>query len=384
MEPMNHSHRSSSPSSWKGEEVKVTVPSSSSALSSCPSNPYQFDIDEATPIEKMLNNPTGAPVFRAPDAALPAAPSHMQSKKQVDSSYPCDPSEDKAKDKPKRPLSAYNIFFKFQRKRILAIMPVRDSGKPRRSHGKMGFADMARAVASQWKAISPQEKAAYAELAAVDKRRYKDELEVWKKFMASEEHRLVGTSACAMVTDMREWLLVPTITTAVSSNGEHRHSTTTNHPQVPSHVMLMGTMRGLDVNGFNPMSADGLKLLWSNNMASSPPPPSQQHKANHGGEEQFKLGSTHALAPPTTSHRLSMMHHSPFFRMANLDAASAVGEHLFQGFPPCLVYTPPPAAAAAAASSTGNAAAADNEISNLATNLGRDGCEFMVELFRNT
>jgi HMG-box domain len=246
MEPINFAYPSSSPSSWKPEEVKVKEPTSSSALSSCPSDcPYQFDIDHlfaTKPPEIMRNNPTNPPaVFRAPGANIPAASSPVQSKKQGDVS---EPAEDKEKDKPKRPLSAYNIFFKFQRKQILAVMPVRDSGKPRRSHGKMGFADMARAIAGKWKSINPQEKAVYAKLAAEDKRRYKDEMEAWKKFIASQEQRLVGPRASSIVHDMQEWLLVPPVTTANSlsaaaSNGEHHHNSTTNHPQAPSHVMLM-------------------------------------------------------------------------------------------------------------------------------------------------
>jgi HMG-box domain len=88
-------------------------------------------------------------------------------------------------NKPKRPLTAYNIFFKFQRQQILSVMPVRATGKPRKSHGKMGFADMARVIAGKWKTIRPQEKVIFVEMAATDKKRYKQEMVEWKQNKSS-------------------------------------------------------------------------------------------------------------------------------------------------------------------------------------------------------
>ena len=73
------------------------------------------------------------------------------------------------KDRPKRALSAYNIFFQHERQKMLETTPVRASGKPRRSHGKVGFAEMAKRIGAKWKQISAEDKAHYEGLAAKDK-----------------------------------------------------------------------------------------------------------------------------------------------------------------------------------------------------------------------
>jgi HMG (high mobility group) box len=78
------------------------------------------------------------------------------------------------------PLSAYNIFFKIQRQQLIEVLPVRAKGKPRRSHGKIGFADMARTIAFKWKQITTHDKAVFQRLAAADKRRYTEEMKQWK------------------------------------------------------------------------------------------------------------------------------------------------------------------------------------------------------------
>lgn len=83
--------------------------------------------------------------------------------------------------KPQRPLTAYNFFFRANRKQILDTTEVRPEGKPRRSHGKIGFADLARTIAARWKAASSSEKSFYEEKARVDKERYYKEMDGWKK-----------------------------------------------------------------------------------------------------------------------------------------------------------------------------------------------------------
>jgi hypothetical protein len=82
--------------------------------------------------------------------------------------------------KPKRPLSAYNLFFRYQREQILQTVS-QPTYKPRRSHGKIGFADLARSVAEKWKSLDQITKMQFDGKAAKDKERYEQELKVWNK-----------------------------------------------------------------------------------------------------------------------------------------------------------------------------------------------------------
>merc|ERR1712226_695704 len=52
-------------------------------------------------------------------------------------------------DRPKRPLSAYNLFFKDQRIKLLGLD---DDGKGEKEK-KIGFAEMAKVISSKWKTL---------------------------------------------------------------------------------------------------------------------------------------------------------------------------------------------------------------------------------------
>jgi hypothetical protein len=123
--------------------------------------------------------------------------------------------------KPKRPMSAYNVFFKEQREILLSGIPDKkeeegkveekdpssDSGgmdntdrpngdvrqlpaasKPSRRnrnpgrpkpHGKMGFEEMAKIIGHRWKNLNAEEKFRYQEYAKVDRQRYESEKAIW-------------------------------------------------------------------------------------------------------------------------------------------------------------------------------------------------------------
>jgi len=104
----------------------------------------------------------------------------------------------KAKDKPKRPLSAYNYFFKTERQRILKylgrtsepqsnvdssesdpaeeVVDAEQEGKLVTESGKVSFEEMGKLIGRRWKAITPEKLEGFNKLAAEDAERYRKEL----------------------------------------------------------------------------------------------------------------------------------------------------------------------------------------------------------------
>ena len=104
------------------------------------------------------------------------------------------PTRKKPKDKPKRPLSAYNFFFKEEREKILKIVLAEDPskvkndedspdyisdamlGRLKKDGGKVSFEEMGKLIGQRWKGIDPDRLSQYSELAAEDTERYKKEM----------------------------------------------------------------------------------------------------------------------------------------------------------------------------------------------------------------
>jgi hypothetical protein len=113
----------------------------------------------------------------------------------------------KPQDKPKRPLSAYNLFFQLERERLVtgdaqknvlreeirAVCEMhklkKEKRKHRKTHGKIGFADLARTIASRWRSLKPSTKSMYEECASIEKARYQKDVAEWVKNQAIKEKR---------------------------------------------------------------------------------------------------------------------------------------------------------------------------------------------------
>jgi hypothetical protein len=125
----------------------------------------------------------------------------------------------KPKDMPRRPLSAYNLFFQRERERLVkkvklekaasdvgpkAEAPIAESvissdvndktasneqvknnkkekgGRPHIKSTGIGFANLAKTIAAKWKQIDPETRIEFEKLAAADKERYNKEMVTWR------------------------------------------------------------------------------------------------------------------------------------------------------------------------------------------------------------
>jgi len=100
----------------------------------------------------------------------------------------------KPKGAPCRPLSAYNIFFRDERQRILARIKLGDAAKDYvanseeaiaslqgKKTGVIKFQAIARTIASRWKALSEDERSPYEDMAAKEMEGYKKKKEEYIK-----------------------------------------------------------------------------------------------------------------------------------------------------------------------------------------------------------
>lgn len=117
----------------------------------------------------------------------------------------------KPKDCPRRPLSAYNFFFKDERKKILDAIPyskarkkseddkVRESitwpGKKRPPHGKIGFENLAKVIGERWKHVDSTRLKYYKDLATKDLQRYAEEMRLYEEKQVAKRNKNRGSCA---------------------------------------------------------------------------------------------------------------------------------------------------------------------------------------------
>lgn len=80
---------------------------------------------------------------------------------------------------PSRPLSAYNFFFREERKRFLRDK--KKSGTTER--GPKLFCSMGRAIADRWNSLDEGERAPYRALAAKDQIRFKEDKRQYERYV---------------------------------------------------------------------------------------------------------------------------------------------------------------------------------------------------------
>jgi HMG (high mobility group) box len=133
----------------------------------------------------------------------------------------------KPKDQPTRALSAYNIFFKEERQRILNRLPgpnaaasaeggdggCTDSAHPmeaavvvaedrsqrkKNPHGKISFESLAKAIGRKWQSLSSEEVQYYKRKSEEDKERYKQEMDA---YLSKKRSAAAAAAAAAQCPD---------------------------------------------------------------------------------------------------------------------------------------------------------------------------------------
>jgi hypothetical protein len=114
----------------------------------------------------------------------------------------------KPKDMPKRPLSAYNIFFADERKELLKARERDDmdlsesrnvlpdtSGQPSESQKqKLGFAGLARTIAAKWKALDNKARYKYEQQAEIEKLRYKSQMKEYNEQRLKAQQQVINNT----------------------------------------------------------------------------------------------------------------------------------------------------------------------------------------------
>ena len=97
------------------------------------------------------------------------------------------------KDKPKRPLSAYNLFFKEERARLLQKLDdaknesTEETTEDKKTPSKIGFENLAKIIGSKWQDLTPTQVEYYKEKAGEDMKRYKSEMETYLAKQSAKE-----------------------------------------------------------------------------------------------------------------------------------------------------------------------------------------------------
>mmetsp|Transcript_5606 Transcript_5606/g.8613 ORF Transcript_5606/g.8613 Transcript_5606/m.8613 type:complete len:417 (+) Transcript_5606:129-1379(+) len=140
--------------------------------------------DSQAPFEPMpIYDSIVAPkIKKDEDSAFASRKKESQRKKRYyettpekDRPTPCRRRRKKPNGMPKRPLSAYNIFFQKERVKLM------ESGETTSASGKIGFEELGRIIGQRWRTLDASTLDTYKGLADEDSDRYREEMEAYNK-----------------------------------------------------------------------------------------------------------------------------------------------------------------------------------------------------------
>lgn len=156
-EPCETSNRELSPQpfnfSWTDSAFDTTVTPFQAEVSAGNLNPSSSDLDKTYP-EQLLKQPKRTHLKVSRRAKKPKS------------------------NMPRRPLTAYNFFFRDKRRELLTKL------------GRVNFQDMAKTIGKQWQAISVEERSAYDDMARKDSVRYQQEMKAYAERRKKETEQV--------------------------------------------------------------------------------------------------------------------------------------------------------------------------------------------------
>jgi HMG-box domain len=214
----------------------------------------------------------------------------------------------KPKDKPNRPLSAYNLFFAETRATMLgddAPTPEQEALKKRvhcKTHGKIGFAVMAKTIGTKWKALGADEKKVFEDKARKEKDRYLVELSSWKDAQKGKQVSERETESSKGLDAMATAAMVSNLINTPS--GSSPFSAATRHRQNMNMSMNMNMhMISNSIDGSR-HSADSMRLLLERRMHSR----TMSHLESPHGSDYIRAMQDRSI-DQTTLSGLSAGHH---------------------------------------------------------------------------
>jgi hypothetical protein len=197
------------------------------------------------------------------------------------------------REKPKRALTAYNLFFQLERKRIIegtdrlnlpvgpedvrAIIIESKKVKPkrihRRTHGKVTFGDLARIAAKRWKKLGLSTRQVYQNQAKLEKNQYERNLLQW---MNESAKRYSMTSADIAENEVHEQEVQQTphihegVTSTKTFTAAVRLPTMHRYPRAVSPTEAMSRKNEKEVGSAIEPGVEFEDLAWSaTNMSTT-------------------------------------------------------------------------------------------------------------------